>query len=252
MEVCKQEFAARLAKTKDEKTSLTSELEELKTRKVAWLTAGKPARDMKPLNEELRIDQERLLDLAVTEAALEAKLRIYEQNEPAATEKRKEVIAADERCREHVEALIKLQQETRPHIEAVLKENSTIGRLDEEHLTLVGDRMNIPHITIPYQASNFAGAQVPPIEPLRPWQYASEEERAASLQEEHLRMMKVQEERARVAQNHAPDCPDCGKPMNLHVDRSWKEKLGESPITRGHWSFQHCNTRLDHVVPETK
>jgi len=258
MELSKLEFVARLAKTKDEKTNLTSELEELKTRKVAWLTAAKPARDMKPLNEELRIGQERLLDLAVTEAALEAKLRVYEQNEPAAADKRKEVIAADERCREHVEMLIKLQQEARPHIEALLKENGTIGRLDEEHLGLVGQRMNIPHIAVPFQASNFAASNVPPIEPLRPWQYASDEDRAAVRKEELEKKLEQHEIRIQLAEAHSPNCPQCllariETKMLVNRREGKEDSPGES-IYHGQWRLKcpKCGATQTVAIPETK
>jgi hypothetical protein len=246
------EFKVRLAKTNDEITKLTSELEEFKARKVQWLTAAKPARDMRPLNEELRVGQQHLEDLAITKAALEGKLRIYAQNAPLGEKLRVDANAAYEAGRALVDKIIKTQEEVAAYVKRILELNTLVSHQGQQHLDLLGEGMNEPHLEAPLQAWAFAGPGVQPIRPFGPWQYISEEERAASLQEEGVRRMKLQEERARVAQAHAPPCPDCGKPMNLHVDRSWKEKLGESPITRGHWSFQHCNTRLDHVVPETK
>jgi hypothetical protein len=252
------EFKERLTKTNDEITKLTSVLEESKARKVQWLTAAKPARDLKALNEELRVGQQSLEDLAITKAALEGKLRIYAQNEPAAADKRKEVIAADERCREHVEALIKLQQETRPHIEAVLMENAAIGRLDEEHLALVGERMNIPHIAVPYQASNFAGSNVPPIQPLRPWQYASEEERTIIRKQELEKKLEQHEARIEIAEEHAPLCPQCllgNIETKMKVNRrAGRDDAPGQSITRHHWSLKcpRCSASQTVAVPETK
>jgi hypothetical protein len=189
---------------------------------------------------------------------IDTQLEQWAGNMSAAAEKRTLVIAADERCREHNDALIKLQQETRLHIEALLKENGTIGRLDEEHLGLVGQRMNIPHIAVPFQASNFAASNVPPIQPLRPWQYASEEERAAIRKQDLEKRLEQYEKRIEIAEEHAPLCPQCllgniETKMLVNRREGKEDSPGES-IYHGQWRLKcpKCGATQTVAIPETK
>jgi hypothetical protein len=256
----KQEYVERLAKVDNEITQLTSQLGELKATKLTWLTAGKRVADMKPLNEQLRLGQQQLEDLAVTKAALEAKLRIYAQNHDKATELRDQANQAYDRGRAHIDALVELQTEAIPHVHGIQEESSAIGRLAQKHLELVGENMNEPHIEVPHQALAFAAEGVRgvssglgPIKPLPAWTYVSDEEHAAKRAAEHEARMKEHEKRIKIAEENAPPCPSCGAKMLVDRRNGHGDTPGES-IYKGQWFFvcSRGHASLNAIIPQTK
>jgi hypothetical protein len=238
----KQEFAARLAERDDEITKLISELEEVKARKAEWLTAAKPAKDMEPLNEQLRIGQERLEDLAVTKAALEAKLRIYAQNEPEAAEIRKQIV--DEVWPQVPKVLSKMQQALSGVSSAISELDSLNGstrKLLPEYERLTGESLvGVPIISnlIPLELRHVAATQLPKLPETLELRFESEEIKKAQEKMDAAFNAKMAKQKALIlpylqAQNMQwPVCKrdGCGKELVLLAASVWDGSSEENPM----------------------
>jgi hypothetical protein len=246
------EFTDRLAKTNEEIKRLTSGLEAAKASKIQWLTEGKPAKGVQALNDQLRIGQEHLEDLAITKAALEGKLRVYAQNQTKAVKLREEVKLTWDEARSLIGLIAKHQEDVSNLLEKINALEAKIRGNARKHLELVGEQMNEPGSIAIYQALAFAGSSVERIKPYPAWTFVSENERRERVAMIEAGQIKLQEKRAEIAQAHAPLCPDCGNPMTLNRSGGRKEDLGEVFHLRGKWIFEHCNTALTQTIPETK
>lgn len=83
-------FTERLAKTKQEITKVTADLEAPQKARENVLTMGEAAKAV-DANHRVKALQEQLEDLTITRAALEGKLRFYKHNEPEAATVREQV-----------------------------------------------------------------------------------------------------------------------------------------------------------------
>ncbi len=145
------EFQDRLGKATAEISRLNAEMEALKARKADALAQGDAANAVK-VNHQLKDLQEQLEDASITKAALEAKLRVYKQNEPKAQAIRTRIV--EELWPQGIAAVNKIKK-LQPEISSVIKEidriNGTIQNLAAEHEKLVGDGFAVPGIPMPLE-----------------------------------------------------------------------------------------------------
>ncbi len=145
------EFRERLGSTKEAIQRVTSEMEALKARKSEAISEGDDSNAIK-INRQLKDFQSQLEELTITKAALEAKLRVYKQNEPKAQAIRTRIL--EELWPQGIAAVNKIK-ELQPEISSVIKDvdriNGTIRNLAAEHEKLVGDGFGVPGIPMPLE-----------------------------------------------------------------------------------------------------
>lgn len=248
------EYATRLAKTNDEIKHVTSELDRVKASKAEALLQGKL---VEGLNHQLHGTQQRLEDLIFAKAALEGKLRIYQQNESEAGGIRERIAAARSELVDVAAGMATGVQQARKTLTDGLTKSGTleaeINSLAAKHMQLVGEALHIPDWTLTARAYRDALDRLTADKfletPLSPWSYVSEAERLEAREKQRSKEAKVQEARVKIAIQNAPICKVCEKPMTLrrNVGNDGETGLRGS----GEWSYEHCFKVATKKVPET-
>lgn len=254
-----EQLAARLREGDQKATKIKSQMAPLIQQRDEALATGNVSVSV-ALKHQLNELQERLEDLEYSKTAAQAKLRVYEQRAPEAAKVRDKANAFWEEGRALIDEFVKMQSRARILYGKALELESKISALGNEHLRLVGRDMRCPgSITnTVYQLGAFAAPNVQAVKPLEPWQYRSDEEIAAKRDEELQTKLQAHEKRLKIAEEHAPDCPNClraNKETKMRVDH--REGRSDTPgesLYRGHWHFTcpKCGNRLTQAVPETK
>jgi hypothetical protein len=146
-----QDFRGRLETTKQEIVDVNTKMLALDQAKERAIEMGDGAAAVKS-NRDAKALQERLEDLTITKAALEAKLRIYKINEAEAL--KISHVLADElypQGLQHYERLRGLAAELKSTIEKITQVNEEMVRLANHHRQLIGDKLLNPQITIPVE-----------------------------------------------------------------------------------------------------
>jgi hypothetical protein len=257
-----EQLTLRLREIEQKATRIKAEMAPLTHQREQALVAGNVLHSV-ALKHQLSELQERLEDLEITRAAIEGKLRIYAQNASEAAKAREKANAFWEEGRVIVDEFVKMQARARTLYKKALELEDKISGLGREHLRLVGrDMKGPPSITgTVYQLGAFAAQNVPDVKPLDAWQYIPDEEIAAQRKEELDRKLKAHEARIKVAEEHAPNCPNCARAnveTKMVVDR--RSGHDDTPGQAGsghsshHWYLicPRCGTRLTEPIPETK
>jgi hypothetical protein len=244
----------REAESKSEK--LKTEMGFLAQRREQALVAGSVAASVELKNQISNLQQQ-LEDFEIVKAAVQAKLRVYDQNASKAAKLRDQVNEFWEEGRALIDEFAKMQVRARTLYKKALELEDKINGLGREHLRLVGrDMRGPPSITgTVYQLASFAASNIPDVKPLDAWQYVSDEELDAKKKEELDAKLAAHEAKIAKAEEYAPPCPACG--TKLVVDRrSGAVAPGQS--FRGHrshvWNMlcPKCGAHVTAPIPETK
>jgi len=262
-----EQLTARLGEVEKKSAKIKSEMAPLIQEREQALVAGNTATSVS-LKHQLNELQERLEDLEYAQKAVQAKLRVYDQKAPDAAKVRDKVNALwqegrgliDEEGRALIDQFVKMQSRARIIYGKALELDSKIEALGKEHLRLVGRDMHGPDSIIHkvHQLGEFAGLNIQVIKPLEPWRYISDEELAAKQKEELDKKVKAHEERIKIAEAHAPDCPNCARAnreTTMRVDRrSGKSDTPGETLYHGQWNFicPKCGATQVVSIPETK
>ncbi len=243
------EFERRLGETRLKIKQAQMELDQLtKRREDAVVVGGRDAGDLK---RQVKAAQEQLEDLTITKLALEAKIRTYQQNEPAAAELRAKITSTWSQVQELIGQLGTLQDQFREQAEKLIPE---IGRLenevqlmDKQYFLLAGEPAHVPTYLWPRELRDFL-APAARIYPAPPWTFTSVAEREAAAAKLQAKQRGAQEARVKTAIEQALPCVVCKKPMTL---RRYAGYDGETRPGSGTWQYEHCNKMATKHIPET-
>jgi hypothetical protein len=226
------------------------------------LAAGKTSSSV-AFKHEINKLQEHLEDLETPKAGIQAKLRVYEKNAPQAAKVRDKANAFWEEGRALIDEFVKMQSRARTLYQKALDLDNKISELEGEHLRLVGRDMRGPgRITnTVHQLGAFAAPNVADVKPLDAWQYVSDEQIAAQHKEELDKKLKAHEERIKIAEEHAPKCPNCARnngERKMVVDRrsGGRDRPGQAGTGHSahHWAFKclTCGATMTEPITETR
>lgn len=208
-----QDFKGRLETTKQEILLVNAKMLALDQAKEKAIEMGDGAAAIKS-KHDARALQERLEDLTITKAALEAKLRICKTNEAKALQIRK-------RLAEEVypaglakyEKVVRVQAELQPALDEFTTFNNTMIALVNEHNELLGgDVIYMPGFNVPREFYAAASVKLEPLPKVLDIRLASQRE------EDRLNtLFKEQEPTVSKILKHIniawPLCQTCGGKM---------------------------------------
>jgi hypothetical protein len=232
-----------------------SELATLTRQRDEAIAAGNVPEALR-LKKQLKATQEELEDYTITKLALEAKVRIYDRNDPAAVKVREEVSAKWSELVDVVAGIAaEIQQARKTLTEGLARMRSLeaeVKNLSAKHMELVGETLRIPDLALygrPYYdalghlTDKFLDGA------LAPWTYVSETERSGAAVKQQAKAKTSQEARVQIAIANAPRCPVCDKPMTLRRDAGSDGE--EGMLGSGVWSFGHCFKITSVKIPGT-
>lgn len=228
--------------------TLTTELKKLSEgKKQQILTVDRDELD--EINSRIQEAQQDLEDALLRREALEKRVKGLKEKEPEAAKIRDQITEQEwPAIVIEYEKLRKLQQEYRIIFDNIQKRNVQIAAFCRRYDALTEDVLDTPQLDLPLECLRFYGIQLGEIPSIREIYTSSEHDEKRIQREEELQ--RVQEKRARIAEEHAPPCPECEKPMILERDVG---RLGETRTRRGtsEWRFTHCKTNFTVEIPET-
>jgi rubrerythrin len=257
-----EQLAARLKEVDQKGAKIKSQMVPLIQEREQALVAGNTTTSV-ALKHQLNQLQENLEDLEYAKKAVQAKLRVYDQKAPEAAKVRDKVNAFWEEGRALIDEFVKMQSRARILYGKALDLENKISALGNEHLRLVGrDMRGPPSITgAVWQLGAFTGPNVQAVKPLEPWVYRSDEEIAAKRNEELQTKLQAHEKRLEIAEEHAPNCPNCARAdveTKMIVDRRSGHSDSQGQAGSGHmshhWHFvcPKCGATMTQPIPETK
>jgi len=249
------ELRQKMSDLESKITSTKQTLDQLIQKRNA-VDPAMPLDQLERLTTEIRNHEKRLEDLQLLHIAIEKKQRQYEGNRSKGLKLVEEGGAAYERGRAIFVEWAKLQAKARDLVKDLDQVNLTLSTKAKEFEDLTGESMGLTLSMICYQASAFALAET--IKPYDPWTYRSETDLKQEGEKLKAEQLKRHEERIKIAEAHAPDCPNCARAnretkMTIARAEGRSDTPGES-LYRGHWCFvcAKCGNRLTQAIPETK
>jgi hypothetical protein len=250
----RMECERRLVEAKLKIKTANSELATLTRKRDEAIAAGNAA-DAIRFKNQLKSVQELLEDSTITKLALEAKVRVYEKNEPEAVKVRERIEAA---WAELVDVYAGMRAGVEQARKAITEGFNKAGPLEAEvnslaakHMQLTGEALRIPDLTLLARAYHDArGHLVEKILDgrLSPWTYVGETERLGAAVKQQAKAKAAQAARVKVAIEQAPECPVCKEPMTLRLNVGHD---GEERTGSGTWLYEHCFKLQTKKVPET-
>jgi predicted RNA-binding Zn-ribbon protein involved in translation (DUF1610 family) len=251
------ELIHRLAEVEGKASKIKTEMGFLAQRREQALVAGSVTASVELKNQISNLQQQ-LEDFEIVRAAVQAKLRVYDQNASKAAKLRDQTSEFWEEGRALIDEFAKMQVRARTLYKKALELEDKISGLGREHLRLVGrDMRGPPSITgIVYQLGAFAASNVPDVKALPEWKYTSDEEIAAKHKKELDEKLAAHEAKIAKAEEYAQPCPQCGTRMVVdrksgHTDTPGQSFRGD----RSHiWNLicPKCGTHVTAPIAETK
>jgi len=239
-----KDFQQRLDATNKEITDLKAQLDSLLKAKDNAIAAGDDATAIRS-RHELAALQERLEDLGIKKAAIEAKLQTYARNHEAAAKVRDEISMTWEQIRPLLERITEAQRDAAETLAKIAPLQAKIRTLAAKHIELTDEPFHPPFLQVPRQVADFAKLSLPP---LASWRYVSEDDRKQVQAKREAEERARQAARAALAAKHAPACPRCHEPLTLRTDLP---NFGEK--SDGWWDLrcQKCNIVTSARIPES-
>jgi DNA repair exonuclease SbcCD ATPase subunit len=240
-----KEFTDRLVRTTEEIAQVNAQIDQLKAGKDKALMEGDDRKAV-ALNRQTKPLQEQLEDLTIAKAALEAKLRVYEQQIPVAAEIRKRL--GEElwpQALELYENLKRIQGELRPVLEKITALNAEMDSLAHRHNTLIGDSIYRPMISVPLELMWLPNVKLEDIPNSLDLRLASERERGR-LESSFREQRPVVSKLLKLLNMTWPVCPTCGAEL-----LAYKYELAADE-SRGFANFRcpkHSEQTKDIVFP---
>jgi hypothetical protein len=230
MSAQEKEFKGCLESTKQEIVDVNAKMLALGQAKEKAIEMGDGAAAIKSKHEAKAL-QERLEDLTITKAALEAKLRICKADEAKAEKVRVEISAAWNQLAPLVDTIIQAQESVKQACGEITKVQVQIGSLARKHSELVPENFETPILRFAKEIIYFPNI---PLTPLTPWRYLTESERQAEKAARH------EEERQRAIEQ-APVCKKCNERMEPDRKMGHEGKMGSV------WCYccAKCGTRSE-------
>lgn len=247
------ELRQKMSDLESKVVSTKQTLEQLIQKRNA-VDPSMPLDQLERLTTEIRSYEKRLEDLQLLHIAIEKKLRQYEGNRSKGLKLVEEGNAAHEHGRKIFVELAKHQAEVRGLLKDLDQVNVIMSTKAKDFENLTGENMGLTLSMVCYQASAFALAET--IKPYDAWTYRSETELKEAHKAELDKKLERHEVRVKVAEEHAPPCPQCGTKMVVdkrsgHLDTPGQAGGGHSSH---HWYFLcgKCGVTLTQPIPETK
>jgi hypothetical protein len=163
-----------------------------------------------------------------------------------------------ERARSIVDSIAKHQEEVAGLLGKLDEENTNMSTVAQHFRDLTGEELNLPFPVVCYLGMAFAAPNIPRIQGYDAWKFVSETEMKEGHERLKAEQLKRHEERIKIAEAHAPDCPNCARAnrqTKMIVARA--EGRADSPgesLYRGSWHFRcpKCGNMLTQAIAETK
>ena len=241
----------------DAKITATKEALEQLTRRRDSIQPTTSLTEIEQLIQDIKNHEAKLEKLQLLRMAIQKKLNEYANNASKAKPLVEDGSAAHKRGREIFVKLAKHQAEVRDLVKELDQEvNVTMSTKVKEFEDLTGESMGLTLSMVCYPAMAFAAAET--IKPYDAWAYRSETELKAEHERLKAEQLKRHEERIKIAEAHAPDCPNCARAnretkMTIARAEGRSDTPGES-MYHGMWHFAcpKCGNILQQAIPETK